>query len=153
MDITFDQIVTPQGAFLVGLICVIYLYIRVLRRMSAENRIKLAIPTEEVSNSTMSETEVERYSRHIMLREIGGQGQSKLRKAKVLVIGAGGLGSPVLSYLAAAGVGTIGVIDDDAVSLSNLQRQVLFDEDHLGHPKVFAVKDKIKKLNPFIEIL
>jgi molybdopterin/thiamine biosynthesis adenylyltransferase len=88
-----------------------------------------------------------------MLREIGGQGQSKLRKAKVLVIGAGGLGSPVLSYLAAAGVGTIGVIDDDAVSLSNLQRQVLFDEDHLGHPKVFAVKDKIKKLNPFIEIL
>jgi len=153
MDITFDQIVTSQGAFLVGLICVIYIYIRVLRRMSAENRIKLAVPTEEVSNSTMSETEVERYSRHIMLREIGGQGQSKLRKAKVLVIGAGGLGSPVLSYLAAAGVGTIGVIDDDAVSLSNLQRQVLFDEDHLGHPKVFAVKDKIKKLNPFIEIL
>ncbi len=115
-----------------------------LRRMSAKSRIKLATPTEEISSARMSETELDRYSRHIMLREIGGQGQSKLRNAKVLVIGAGGLGSPVLSYLSAAGVGTIGVIDDDLVSLSNLQRQVLFDEDHLDYPKVFAVKDKIK---------
>ena len=153
MDVTFSQIITPQGAFLVGLICAIFLYIRMLRRMSAKSRIKLATPTEEISSARMSETELDRYSRHIMLREIGGQGQSKLRKAKVLVIGAGGLGSPVLSYLSAAGVGTIGVIDDDLVSLSNLQRQVLFDEDHLDYPKVFAVKDKIKKLNPFIEIL
>ena len=153
MDVTFNQIITPQGAFLVGLICVIFLYIRMLRRMSAQSRIKLATPTEEISSTRMSETELDRYSRHIMLREIGGQGQSKLRNAKVLVIGAGGLGSPVLSYLSAAGVGTIGVIDDDLVSLSNLQRQVLFDEDHLDYPKVFAVKDKIKKLNPFIEIL
>ena len=153
MDVTFNQIITPQGAFLVGLICAIFLYIRMLRRMSAKSRIKLATPTEEISSARMSETELDRYSRHIMLREIGGQGQSKLRKAKVLVIGAGGLGSPVLSYLSAAGVGTIGVIDDDLVSLSNLQRQVLFDEDHLDYPKVFAVKDKIKKLNPFIEIL
>ncbi|MDA9895468.1 HesA/MoeB/ThiF family protein [Amylibacter sp.] len=153
MDVTFSQIITPQGAFLVGLICAIFLYIRMLRRMSAKSRIKLATPTEEISSARMSETELDRYSRHIMLREIGGQGQSKLRNAKVLVIGAGGLGSPVLSYLSAAGVGTIGVIDDDLVSLSNLQRQVLFDEDHLDYPKVFAVKDKIKKLNPFIEIL
>lgn len=153
MDVTFSQIITPQGAFLVGLICAIFLYIRMLRRMSAKSRIKLATPTEEISSARMSETELDRYSRHIMLREIGGQGQSKLRNAKVLVIGAGGLGSPVLSYLSAAGVGTIGVIDDDLVSLSNLQRQVLFDEDHLDYPKVFAVKDKIKKLNPFIKIL
>ena len=153
MDVTFSQIITPQGAFLVGLICAIFLYIRMLRRMSAKSRIKLATPTEEISSARMSETELDRYSRHIMLREIGGQGQSKLRNAKVLVIGAGGLGSPVLSYLSAAGVGTIGVIDDDLVSLSNLQRQVLFDEDHLDYPKVFAVKDKIKKLNPFIDIL
>ncbi|MDA8779453.1 HesA/MoeB/ThiF family protein [Amylibacter sp.] len=153
MDVTFSQIISPQGAFLVGLICAIFLYIRMLRRMSAKSRIKLATPTEEISSARMSETELDRYSRHIMLREIGGQGQSKLRNAKVLVIGAGGLGSPVLSYLSAAGVGTIGVIDDDLVSLSNLQRQVLFDEDHLDYPKVFAVKDKIKKLNPFIEIL
>ena len=153
MDVTFSQIISPQGAFLVGLICAIFLYIRMLRRMSAKSRIKLATPTEEISSARMSETELDRYSRHIMLREIGCQGQSKLRNAKVLVIGAGGLGSPVLSYLSAAGVGTIGVIDDDLVSLSNLQRQVLFDEDHLDYPKVFAVKDKIKKLNPFIEIL
>ena len=153
MDVTFSQIITPQGAFLVGLICAIFLYIRMLRRMSAKSRIKLATPTEEISSARMSETELDRYSRHIMLREIGGQGQSKLRNAKVLVIGAGGLGSPVLSYLSAAGVGTIGVIDDDLVSLSNLQRQVLFDEDHLDYPKVFAAKDKIKKLNPFIDIL
>ena len=93
MDVTFSQIITPQGAFLVGLICAIFLYIRMLRRMSAKSRIKLATPTEEISSARMSETELDRYSRHIMLREIGGQGQSKLRNAKVLVIGAGGLGS------------------------------------------------------------
>lgn len=153
MNISLNQIITPEGAFLVGLICIIYLYIRILRRKSAKTRINLSTSPDEMPQSSMSETELDRYSRHILLREIGGQGQSKLRKAKVLVVGAGGLGSPILSYLAAAGVGTIGVIDDDLVSLSNLQRQVLFDEDHLDYPKVFAAKDKIKKLNPFIEIL
>ncbi|MDA9354704.1 HesA/MoeB/ThiF family protein [Amylibacter sp.] len=153
MNISLNQIITPEGAFLIGLICIIYLYIRILRRKSAKTRIELSTSPDEITQSSMTETELDRYSRHILLREIGGQGQSKLRKAKVLVVGAGGLGSPILSYLAAAGVGTIGVIDDDLVSLSNLQRQVLFDEDHLDYPKVFAVKDKIKKLNPFIDIL
>ena len=153
MNISLNQIITPEGAFLIGLICIIYLYVRILRRKSAKTRIELSTSPDEIPQSSMTETELDRYSRHILLREIGGQGQSKLRKAKVLVVGAGGLGSPILSYLAAAGVGTIGVIDDDLVSLSNLQRQVLFDEDHLDYPKVFAVKDKIKKLNPFIDIL
>ena len=153
MNISLNQIITPEGAFLIGLICIIYLYIRILRRKSAKTRIELSTSPDEIPQSSMTETELDRYSRHILLREIGGQGQSKLRKAKVLVVGAGGLGSPILSYLAAAGVGTIGVIDDDLVSLSNLQRQVLFDEDHLDYPKVFAAKDKIKKLNPFIDIL
>ena len=153
MNISLNQIITPEGAFLIGLICIIYLYIRILRRKSAKTRIELSTSPDEIPQSSMTETELDRYSRHIILREIGGQGQSKLRKAKVLVVGAGGLGSPILSYLAAAGVGTIGVIDDDLVSLSNLQRQVLFDEDHLDYPKVFAAKDKIKKLNPFIDIL
>ena len=153
MNISLNQIITPEGAFLIGLICIIYLYIRILRRKSAKTRIQLSTSPDEIPQSSMTETELDRYSRHILLREIGGQGQSKLRKAKVLVVGAGGLGSPILSYLAAAGVGTIGVIDDDLVSLSNLQRQVLFDEDHLDYPKVFAAKDKIKKLNPFIDIL
>ena len=153
MNISLNQIITPEGAFLIGLICIIYLYIRILWRKSAKTRIELSTSPDEIPQSSMTETELDRYSRHILLREIGGQGQSKLRKAKVLVVGAGGLGSPILSYLAAAGVGTIGVIDDDLVSLSNLQRQVLFDEDHLDYPKVFAAKDKIKKLNPFIDIL
>ncbi|MDC3194172.1 HesA/MoeB/ThiF family protein [Amylibacter sp.] len=153
MNISLNQIITPEGAFLIGLICIIYLYIRILRRKSTKTRIELSTSPDEIPQSSMTETELDRYSRHILLREIGGQGQSKLRKAKVLVVGAGGLGSPILSYLAAAGVGTIGVIDDDLVSLSNLQRQVLFDEDHLDYPKVFAAKDKIKKLNPFIDIL
>ncbi|MDB4179037.1 HesA/MoeB/ThiF family protein [Amylibacter sp.] len=153
MNISLNQIITPEGAFLIGLICIIYLYIRILRRKSAKTRIELSTSPDEIPQSSMTETELDRYSRHILLREIGGQGQSKLRKAKVLVVGAGGLGSPILLYLAAAGVGTIGVIDDDLVSLSNLQRQVLFDEDHLDYPKVFAAKDKIKKLNPFIDIL
>jgi molybdopterin/thiamine biosynthesis adenylyltransferase len=100
----------------------------------------------------MSDTEIERYARHLMLREVGGAGQQKLKAAKVLVIGAGGLGSPVLQYLAAAGVGTLGVIDDDIVSLSNLQRQVLFDEDQLDMPKVFAAEAKLAALNPHITI-
>ena len=80
--------------------------------------------------------ELERYARHIVLREVGGPGQAKLKAARVLVVGAGGLGAPVLIYLAAAGVGTLGVVDDDTVSLSNLQRQVIFGTDDIGTRKV-----------------
>ena len=147
------QLFSPQGAFTVCLLMALILYIRVLRRISAKARAILAITPDKLVKDKLSDTELDRYSRHIILREIGGQGQSKLRKARVLVVGAGGLGSPVLSYLAAAGVGVIGVIDDDIVSLSNLQRQVLFDEDQLDTPKVFSAQAKLKKLNPFVEIL
>ena len=84
---------------------------------------------------TLSEEELERYARHIVLREIGGPGQQKLKAARVLVIGAGGLGSPVIAYLAAAGVGTIGIVDDDRVSLSNLQRQIIHDTAAIGEAK------------------
>jgi molybdopterin-synthase adenylyltransferase len=98
----------------------------------------------------LSTDEIKRYARHIILSELGGSGQQKLKRAKVLVIGAGGLGAPVLSYLAAAGIGTLGIIDDDRVSLSNLQRQVIFDTDLVGHPKVSAAAQRIGKINPHV---
>lgn len=101
----------------------------------------------------LSEAEVERYARHIVLREVGGAGQTKLLNARVLVVGAGGLGSPVLQYLAAAGVGEIAVIDDDVVSVSNLQRQVLFDLDQIGVQKVEAAADRLSEVNPHVEIV
>src|ERR1700683_5676694 len=83
-----------------------------------------------------TEDEIRRYSRHILLREVGGTGQAKLKAARVLVIGAGGLGSPLVLYLAAAGIGTIGVVDDDRVELSNLQRQIAHTTARIGVPKV-----------------
>jgi len=97
-------------------------------------------------------SELERYARHIVLREVGGPGQAKLKAARVLVIGAGGLGAPVLLYLAAAGVGTIGVIDDDKVSLSNLQRQVIFGTDDIGQSKAGRAGDAIARLNPHVQV-
>jgi adenylyltransferase/sulfurtransferase len=96
--------------------------------------------------------EIERYARHIVLREVGGPGQAKLKAARVLVIGAGGLGAPALLYLAAAGVGTLGVIDDDQVALSNLQRQVIHGTPDLGRPKVDSAGDAIRRLNPHVAI-
>ena len=100
----------------------------------------------------MTPEERERYARHILLKEVGGQGQQKLNAARVLVVGAGGLGSPILSYLAAAGVGTLGVADDDTVALSNLQRQTIYRTDDVGRPKTQAVADAIARLNPHINI-
>jgi molybdopterin/thiamine biosynthesis adenylyltransferase len=99
-----------------------------------------------------SATELDRYARHIMLREVGGPGQRKLKDARVLVIGAGGLGSPVLLYLAAAGVGTIGVIDEDTVDNSNLQRQVIHTDARIGMPKVFSAQQAVEALNPFVTL-
>ena len=97
-------------------------------------------------------SELERYARHIVLREVGGPGQGKLKAARVLVIGAGGLGAPVLLYLAAAGVGTLGVVDDDVVSLSNLQRQVIFGTDDIGNRKVDGAETVIGRLNPHVTV-
>src|SRR5262245_47703193 len=102
--------------------------------------------------SMLSAEELERYARHIVLHEIGGPGQQALKRARVLVIGAGGLGAPALLYLAAAGVGTLGVIDDDAVALSNLQRQVIHGTPEIGEPKVESAAAAIRRLNPHVTV-
>jgi adenylyltransferase/sulfurtransferase len=96
--------------------------------------------------------ELERYARHIVLREVGGPGQTKLKASRVLVIGAGGLGAPVLLYLAAAGVGTLGIVDDDIVSLSNLQRQVIHATPDIGERKVDGAEQAIVRLNPHVAV-
>ena len=100
----------------------------------------------------LSPEEIERYARHIVLREVGGPGQAALRRARVLVIGAGGLGAPVLLYLAAAGIGTLGVVDDDIVSLSNLQRQIIHTTPDIGQPKVDSAAATIRRLNPHVGV-
>jgi adenylyltransferase/sulfurtransferase len=97
--------------------------------------------------------EIERYARHIVLREVGGPGQAKLKRARVLVVGAGGLGAPALLYLAAAGVGTLGVVDDDTVALSNLQRQVIHATPDLDVPKVESAAAAIRRLNPHVDVV
>ncbi len=100
----------------------------------------------------LTHQEIERYARHIVLHDVGGPGQQKLKAARVLVIGAGGLGAPLLQYLAAAGVGTLGIVDDDAVALSNLQRQVLHGTPDVGRPKVESAADAIARLNPHVVV-
>jgi adenylyltransferase/sulfurtransferase len=100
----------------------------------------------------LSADELERYARHIVLREVGGPGQAALQRARVLVIGAGGLGAPALLYLAAAGVGALGVVDDDTVSLSNLQRQVIHATPDIGRPKVESAAAAIARLNPHVAV-
>ena len=101
----------------------------------------------------LSKEEIERYSRQIVLRGVGGPGQNKLRAARALAIGAGGLGSPALQYLAGAGVGTLGVVDDDIVSLSNLHRQVLHATGNVGRKKVDSAEEAIARLNPHVEVV
>ncbi|MCP4327527.1 MAG: molybdopterin-synthase adenylyltransferase MoeB [Alphaproteobacteria bacterium] len=98
----------------------------------------------------ISDAQLHRYARHVILDEVGEEGQARLLQAKVLVVGAGGLGAPLIQYLAAAGVGTLGIIDDDAVELSNLQRQVLFRTDQLGRPKVDCAVEAVAAINPEI---
>ncbi len=130
-------VVAGAAAYLAGL--------RALRRRAAPRGV--AAPM-----SSFRPAELDRYARHIMLREIGGPGQKALKAAKVLVVGAGGLGAPVLLYLAGSGVGVIGVIDDDVVESSNLQRQVIHPDASIGMQKVFSAESAMRALNPFIEV-
>lgn len=100
--------------------------------------------------SSLSQDEIRRYSRHLLLRDVGGPGQQKLKAARVLCVGAGGLGSPIIEYLAAAGIGTLGIVDDDVVSLSNLQRQVVHSTANVGKPKVESAAERVTALNPHV---
>jgi adenylyltransferase/sulfurtransferase len=100
----------------------------------------------------LSDDELDRYARHLVLREVGGPGQARIRNARVLIVGAGGLGNPAALYLAAAGIGKLGLVDDDAVSLSNLQRQILFRTADVGRPKVEAGAEALNALNPGVQI-
>ncbi|WP_426129605.1 molybdopterin-synthase adenylyltransferase MoeB [Pararhizobium sp. PWRC1-1] len=106
-----------------------------------------------MSKQPLNSEEIQRYARHIILPEIGGAGQQALKAARVLVIGAGGLGAPVLQYLAAAGVGTLGIVDDDAVSLSNLQRQVIHGTPDIGRTKADSATDALHRINPHVEVI
>jgi adenylyltransferase/sulfurtransferase len=99
-----------------------------------------------------SDDEIERYARHIVLSDVGGPGQQKLKRARVLVVGAGGLGAPVIQYLAAAGVGTLGIVDDEPVALSNLQRQVIHDTAAVGQAKVDSARAFVARLNPHVVV-
>ncbi|MBF9049068.1 molybdopterin-synthase adenylyltransferase MoeB [Roseobacter sp. HKCCD9010] len=122
---------------------------RIRERAEAAEQARAAPPAPQ---GPFTSDELERYARHITLPDIGGRGQKALKEAKVLVVGAGGLGSPALLYLAAAGVGTIGVIDNDEVDLSNLQRQIIHSDQRQEMPKVFSAEIAIKALNPFVTV-
>src|SRR5271165_4145208 len=102
---------------------------------------------------SLSAAELARYSRHLLLHEVGIAGQERLRAARVLIVGAGGLGSPAALYLAASGVGTLGILDCDAVELSNLQRQVLFETQDVARPKAHAARQRLAALNPEISVV
>lgn len=136
-------------AILFGFAVLVWGYRKLLANLRAR-----AAPKQPVveKSDQFSETELDRYARHIILREVGGPGQKALRNARVLVIGAGGLGSPALQYLAAAGVGTIGVIDDDTVENANLQRQVIHLDRNIGMPKVHSAAEMMTAQNPFVSV-
>ena len=125
--------------------------------VAAQSRLRARRGTGSASGTCASgafgEEELERYARHIVLREIGGPGQVRLRKARVLVVGAGGLGSPALMYLAAGGVGTIGVIDADLVDRSNLQRQIVHSDSRTGLSKAISAREAMTGLNPHVEVI
>lgn len=131
--------------FVFSLLAIAYGYRFLLRKLR-----RRAEPVQAAEDDSFSEIELNRYARHIMLREVGGQGQKALRNASVLVVGAGGLGAPVLQYLAAAGVGTIGVIDDDLVENANLQRQVIHTDAAIGMAKVVSAADAMTAQNPHV---
>ena len=107
---------------------------------------------DRTPTAPLSAQEIERYKRHLVLKEVGGQGQQALKRARVLLVGAGGLGSPLALYLAAAGVGTIGIADDDHVSLDNLQRQIAHATDQVGKAKVASAQDAVFRVNPHVTV-
>jgi molybdopterin/thiamine biosynthesis adenylyltransferase len=135
-----------------GFVVLILAYRAVLRRLRGRVVSNTAQADAPPRDGPFSETELNRYARHIVLREVGGIGQKALKDASVLVVGAGGLGAPVLQYLAAAGVGTIGVIDDDVVENANLQRQVIHRDADIGMPKVFSAEAAMRAQNPFVTV-
>lgn len=136
---------------LLGSAGLVWVYRIGLAKLKAQASAKDA-PVSDTS-PLFAEGELHRYTRHIVLRELGGPGQKKLKEARVLVVGAGGLGSPALLYLAAAGVGTIGVIDDDQVDVGNLQRQVIHSDDAIDTAKVFSAEARMKAINPYLQVL
>lgn len=131
-----------------GFLALILGYQTVLKKLKAPS----AVADAQAEQTAFRSAELDRYARHIMLREIGGPGQKRLKEARVLVIGAGGLGSPALLYLAAAGVGTLGVIDNDVVDTSNLQRQIIHTDQRIDMPKVQSATLAVQALNPFITV-
>lgn len=136
-------------AIFFGFGILVWIYRKFLRNLRA--RVKTQESPAPKTDS-FSPTELDRFARHIILREVGGPGQKALRDAKVLVVGAGGLGAPALQYLAAAGVGTIGVIDDDVVENANLQRQVIHLDRNIGMPKVHSAAEAMVAQNPFVTV-
>ncbi|MEP2531854.1 HesA/MoeB/ThiF family protein [Shimia sp.] len=146
------RVATGDSLALWVMIGVVVSFVLAYRKVLVRLRKHAQEPETMVAESPFNDTELNRYARHIVLREMGGLGQKKLKDAKVLVIGAGGLGSPALLYLAAAGVGTIGVVDDDEVDNSNLQRQVIHRDDAIGTPKVFSAEAAMMAQNPFISV-
>lgn len=131
---------------------VVFAYRLLLVRLRGRAQAREAESAPPPKAGSFSDTELNRYARHIVLRELGGPGQKALKQAKVLVVGAGGLGAPVLQYLAAAGVGTIGVIDDDVVENANLQRQVIHRDADIGLAKVFSAEAAMSAQNPYVVV-
>ncbi len=131
-----------------GVAVIVASYVAALRAIKARQK-----PMDAPATGTFSDTELDRYARHIALRDIGGAGQKRLKNARVLVVGAGGLGAPALQYLAASGVGTIGVVDDDTVENSNLARQIIHKDGAIGMPKVHSAAAEMTAQNPFITVL
>ncbi|XDA98421.1 molybdopterin-synthase adenylyltransferase MoeB [Sulfitobacter sp. LCG007] len=144
---------SPAPWLLLGAaLALIWLYRRGLVALRRRARTDALASSSRPPPESFTEAELERYARHIVLRELGGPGQKALKQARVLVVGAGGLGAPALQYLTAAGVGTIGVIDGDVVDNANLQRQVIHKDSAIGMPKVFSAEREMLAQNPYVTV-
>lgn len=164
LAIVISHLVLPEGAdlrqfsggrlepwlLIAGLAALGFGYRALLRKIRAK---AAPVPAAALKTGAFSEAEISRYARHLMLREVGGMGQRRLKESKVLVVGAGGLGSPLILYLAASGVGEIWVIDNDTVDDSNLQRQIIHTDDRIGMPKVRSAEIAARALNPFVKVI